>query len=92
MEVIVMMILLYEPDIKVLVVEPTKSMCDAAQSRLTKSAAKIGQHDVIARLGLHDESGEDHVQRFVVSTLQKQNTGEAIILEAVDNCISLFLA
>ena len=88
-EVITMMTLLHSKHINILVVEPTKKMCDAIECRLSKSASKIGMHNVVARIGLDTDSGEDHLHRFIEARIHHQNTAEQEVLAAVNKCIEL---
>ena len=59
-------------------------MCDAVESRLIKNASQIGLHYVVAKIGWHEESSEDHLHRFLEERMRRQNTAPAI-----DKCISL---
>jgi len=91
-EVLTMMCLQHKQDTKVLVVEPTKDMCAAAYSRFERSAMLCGHVDAVARVGLNDATGYDHMSEFMEVRLQKNTATGVTTLKAIDNCLELLHA
>ena len=60
-EVLVVMVLLHSPDIKLLIVEPTRDMCAVAETRLRQSAEKAGIERTVARIGQCQELSLIHI-------------------------------
>ena len=91
-EVLVVMVLLHSPDIKLLIVEPTRDMCAVAEARLRRSAAKAGFERAVARIGQCQESSEDYMEMFLRQHLTERTAQSDAVLAAVDSCVQLLRA
>ena len=85
------MVTLHTPDTKLFMVEPTRELCDAAEKRLVRSAAKLALASVVVRIGYNEASQMDHLHEFVDKKLAEECAQSMKALAAVDKCIALLM-
>jgi len=73
-----------ERDVRLVITEPTKAMCDELRDRLMTF---LGDRALVARVGFDEATGDDHWEAFMQERIEERLDIESVALAALDACL-----